>query len=70
MVCDHMMEVMKNDAEKPGYLSDDDKCESRMEKTKTRYGVNSYRREVECILGSTTAYKIRTCLEVEKKRRP
>lgn len=68
-VCQHMVDLMKDDAERPRFLDDTEKCEERMEKIKQRHGVNSYRREVECSLQATTGYKLRTCLDTEAKKR-
>ena len=67
--CDHMIAVMADDPEKPTFLQDDDKCHKRMESIKVRYGVNSYRREIECALQATTGYQLRTCFATEERRR-
>jgi hypothetical protein len=67
-VCEHMMKVYANDTDRPKFLDDADSCAESFRTKKTRRGVNSYRREVECILGSDTVYKIRRCMEAENKR--
>ncbi len=67
-VCKHLMKVYEGDSEKPGYLEDLDKCVESYQGKKKRRGVNSYRREVECILGVDTVYKVRRCIEKENKR--
>lgn len=67
-LCEHMLEVYQGDPETPGYLSDLDACVEHYQDQKKRRGVNSYRREAECILGVDTVYNIRTCLKKENKR--
>lgn len=68
-VCKHMMDVYGDKADKPLYLSEMPPCIEHMQQQKKRHGVNSYRREVECILSVNTAYKIRTCQDKENARR-
>lgn len=68
-VCNHAIKIMESDPDRPGWLDDVDKCTDRMEGVKKRHGVNSYRREVECLLGVDTSYKVRTCIETEERRR-
>lgn len=67
-VCQHLMKVYEGDASAPGYLEDIDKCVEAYKGKKERRGVNSYRREVECILGVDTVYKVRRCVEEEDRR--
>ena len=65
--CDHYMEVFKTDPERPAWTEDYDRCVERMENVKSRWGVNSYRREVECSKTANTSYKLRQCIEGEEK---
>lgn len=67
--CKHMIELMKNDPERPGFLKDMDTCNRRMDGVKRQFGVNNYRREVECALEATTAYKLRQCFAASDKDR-
>ena len=67
-VCKHLIQVYGDDADRPGYLDSLDQCVESYQGKKSRRGVNSYRREVECILGSDTVYQIRRCVEKENKR--
>lgn len=67
-VCKHLIKVYGDDADKPRFLEDIDKCVESYKGKKKRRGVNSYRREVECVLGSETVYKVRRCMEKENKR--
>lgn len=67
-LCQHMQKVYKGQADQPTYLKDMDQCIAFQEKKKKRRGVNSYRREAECILAADTAYVIRRCEEKEKNR--
>jgi hypothetical protein len=62
-LCEHMAEVMKDDGDKPHWVDTLDKCVDHYEKVKSRYGVNTYRRESECTLASDTAFKIRKCMK-------
>ena len=68
-VCDHLQKVMEGDNDRPSWLDTDDKCHERYDNVKNRYGVNTYRREVECILASDTAFQIRKCMKKEDRFR-
>lgn len=67
-VCEHEMKVYGDDPSAPTYLKSMDACVEAYKKKQKRRGVNSYRREVECILGVDTQYEIRRCQEAETKR--
>lgn len=67
-VCKHLMKVYEKSMDKPRYLEDLDKCTASYEAKKKRRGVNSYRREVECILGSSTSFNVRKCVKAEDDR--
>ena len=67
-VCKHEMKVYDGDPSAPSYLKSIDACVEAYEKKQKRRGMNSYRREVECILSVDTQYAIRRCQETEAKR--
>lgn len=67
-VCEHEMKVYGEAIDKPTYLNSMDACIDAYANKKKRRGVNSYRREVECVLASDTQYKIRTCQDKEERR--
>lgn len=68
-VCKHVVETMSTDNDRPTWMDHKDNCVEHMKNTKKRYGVNSYRREVQCFLESNTSFKIRTCIDTEARRR-
>jgi len=68
-LCTHMMDTFKDYGDAPKYLESMDKCQERMEKVQKRYGVNSYRREAECLNAADTPYQMRQCFEKEGKFR-
>ena len=68
-VCEHLEKVYKNYAsEPPGYMRSRDACMDYFERRKKQRGVNSYRREVECIQQSTKMFDINVCSEKEDQR--
>lgn len=67
-VCEHLAAVYGDAEGKPSYLRDHDSCVAKFNRGKKSRGVNSYRREVECILASTKKYDIRECTAKEIKR--
>lgn len=67
-VCSHLSEVYKGNVDPPGYLSEQSRCIEHFEMRKKQYGVNSYRREVECILGSTRVFDVKDCTEKENRK--
>lgn len=65
VVCAHLGEVYKDNIDPPAYMASEDKCAEHFEMRKKRNGVNSYRREVECMLGTTRLFEIKECTEIE-----
>ena len=68
-VCQHIAKVMEGDADKPGWVDNEDQCIKRFERIKNTHGVNSYRREVTCELAADTGFKMRKCLQKAAKGR-
>jgi predicted transcriptional regulator len=65
-VCKKMEEVYKvSPGEAPGFLKVRDSCVASFEGKRSRRGVNSYRREADCILAATRPYEITKCMETE-----
>ncbi len=67
-VCAHLEKVYKNYDDKPGYMRDRDACVEYYLRRKKQRGVNSYRREVECLQASTKMFDINRCGEKEDQR--
>jgi hypothetical protein len=69
-VCAKMEKVFQvNPTEAPAFLKSRNDCVASFESKKSRRGVNSYRREAECILASSKPYEITQCMEKEAKFR-
>jgi len=68
LLCQHLQEVYEGQADQPNYLQDIDQCIEFQEKKKKRRGVNSYRREAECVLAADTVYVVRRCEQKETNR--
>lgn len=68
-VCAKLEEIFKISPEdKPALLSTRDECTASFARKKAKNGVNSYRREAECILAAKRPYEATTCIEREEAR--
>ncbi len=67
--CAHLEELYKNSAEPPAYLKSREACTELFNSRKKRNGVNSYRRESECILKTKKLFNIRECMTKEDNRK-
>ncbi len=67
--CEHLEELYKNSAEPPAYLKSRDACMELFNSRKKRHGVNSYRRESECILKTKKMFNVRECMTKEDNRK-
>lgn len=64
-VCAHLASIYKGHMDPPKYLAEKHLCVEHFAGRKKRHGVNSYRREAECILASNKVYDARECIEKE-----
>src|SRR5690606_28943286 len=67
-VCSHLSEVFKDNVDPHSYMADSSRCAEHFEFRKKQHGVNSYRREVECILATHRIFEIKECAEKEDRR--
>ncbi len=66
--CKHIMAIYEGDDDVPNELQDMQSCIEHQQDKKARRGVNSYRREAECVLATDTIYGVRKCIQREEKR--
>ncbi len=64
-VCANMEKVFKVSPDQPPFLKSRSDCVESFERKKSRRGVNSYRREAECLLAATRPYEMNQCMEKE-----
>lgn len=67
-VCAHLEKMYKMAVDPPAYLKSRDTCTENFEARKRRHGVNSYRREAECILNAKKVFDVRDCTAKEDYR--
>jgi hypothetical protein len=64
-VCAQLANVYQGHMDPPKFLKERATCVEHFAARKKRHGVNSYRREAECILAATKVYDARECSEKE-----
>lgn len=67
-VCAKLESIYSQSPDKPAFLKTRDECVESFERKKSKNGVNSYRREAECILSVTRPYAATECMEKEAGR--
>jgi len=67
-VCAHLSEIYKDNVDPPGYMQNSKRCAEHFELRKKQHGVNSYRREVECMLSTHRLFELKECSEKEDRR--
>lgn len=67
-ICAHLEKTYKNAVDQPAFLKSRDACVQNFDARKRRHGVNSYRREAECILSAKKSFDIRECSAKEDHR--
>ncbi|MEZ4458507.1 MAG: hypothetical protein R3E66_02025 [bacterium] len=67
-LCAHLEKMYKTAVDPPAFLKSRDACIENFEMRKKRNGVNSYRREAECILNARKVFDTRECTAKEDHR--
>ena len=67
-LCAHLEGMYKNAVDPPAFLKSRDACVDNFDHRKRRNGVNSYRREAECILNARKVFDVRECTAKEDHR--